>query len=149
MTVDNIPVNVANEFSLGGDHITIIYSTVDEPVLSYGKPPSDALRKFSGKEIVQQDTEIGTLITVVLEQPSKPEGSEVKLSVLLPLVTLGIVGEKNPVQANIKSIAILTTQKVGILLQPVGQSQTYEFCPSQEQPVFRVRNLHLSRLELR
>ncbi len=94
-----------------------------------GKPPSDALRKFSGQEIVQQDTEIGTLITVVLEQPSKPEGTEVKLSVLLPLVTLGIVGEKNTVQADVKSIAILTTQKVGILLQPVGQSQTYEFLP--------------------
>ncbi len=128
MTVNKIPVNVANKFSLSGENITISYSTVDGPVLTYGKPPT-LVREFSGQEIVQKDTEIGTLITVVLEQPSKPEGTEVKLSVLLPLVTLGIVGEKNTVQADVKSIAILTTQRVGILPQPVGQSQTYEFFP--------------------
>ena len=128
ITVNKIPVNVANEFSLSGEGKTIGYSTVNGPVLTYGKPPT-LVREFSGKDIVQQNTEIGTLITVVLEQPSKPEGTEVQLSVLLPLVNLGPVGEKNPVQADVKTEAILTTQKAGILPQPVGQSQTYEFVP--------------------
>ena len=129
MTVNKIPVNVANEFSLSGEGITISYSTVNEPVLTYGKPPT-AVLEFSGQEIVQQDTEIGTLITVILgREVFGPETTETRLSVLLPKVNLGVVGEKNPVQADVKSIAILTTQKVGILPQPVGQLQTYEFVP--------------------
>ncbi|MDF5712962.1 MAG: hypothetical protein PUP93_03515 [Rhizonema sp. NSF051] len=133
MTVDNIPVNVANKFTLSGKldgrEIIITYSTVDGPLLTLQRPPSDLLLEFRGKDLVQQDTEIGTLITVVLEQPSKPEGTEVQLSVLLPFVNLGPVGEKNPVQADVKTEAILTTQKVGILPRPIGQSQTYEFVP--------------------
>jgi hypothetical protein len=133
MTVNSIPVNVANKFSLSGKlddrEIIITYSTVNEPLLTIQRPPSDLIREFSGKDLVQQVTEIGTLVTIVFEQPSKPEGTEVQLSVLLPFVNLGPVGEKNPVQVDVKSIAILTTQKVGILPQPVGQSQAYEFVP--------------------
>ena len=131
MTVNSIPVNVANKFSLGGKvddrEIIITYSTVDGPLLTLQRPPSDLLREFRGKDLVQQVTEIGTLVTIVFEQPSKPEGTEVQLSVLLPLVNLGPVGETNPVQADVKTDAILTTMKVGILPQPVGQIQTYKF----------------------
>lgn len=131
MAVDNIPVNVANKFSLNGKldgrEIIITYSTIDGPFLTLQRPPSDALLEFSGKQIVKQVTEIGTLVTIVLEQPSKPEGTEVQLSVLLPLVNLGPVGETNPVEADVKTDAILTTKKVGIVPQLVGQIQTYKF----------------------
>ncbi|MDF5733870.1 MAG: hypothetical protein PUP92_39340 [Rhizonema sp. PD38] len=125
MTVNNIPVNVAKEFSLSGEGKTIHYSTVNGPVLTYGKPPT-LVREFSGKDIVQQDTKIGTLITVVLDsEVFSAVTTENLLSVLLPKV----VGEKNPVQ--IKTEAILTTSISGggIGFPESGQLETYEFLP--------------------
>ncbi|MDF5729550.1 MAG: hypothetical protein PUP92_16460 [Rhizonema sp. PD38] len=125
MTVDNIPVNVAIEFSLSGEGTTISYSTVHEPVLTYQGKLANPARKFSGKEIIQQNTEIGTLITVVLgREILGAVTTETRLSVLLPKV---VVGEKNPV----KTEAILTTSisGAGIGFPKSGQLETYEFVP--------------------
>ena len=66
-----IVVKQPNEFSLTtGKETFITYSTVtDVPQLEYETQLSPGNRHFSGQEIVTEKTEIGTLITVVLERP--------------------------------------------------------------------------------
>ncbi len=133
MTANKIPVTVPNEFSLtDGKEVSITYSTITgEPQLDYKTQVVGSSGHFSGKEINQQVTQIGTLLTVTLsEEVFGAQVTKALLSVLLPDVNLGVVGEKNPVQTDVKTEAILTTQKIGRSVPEfIGQTQIYQFLP--------------------
>lgn len=126
-----IVVKQPNEFTLTTDReIFITYSTVTGvPQLDYKTQLNNGNHHFSGQEIVKQDTEIGTLLTVVVERPQNPDigGTQVKLTVVIPNVNLLPKGG----EAKVNTEAILTTQKVSgnIRTPKFGQIQTYQVLP--------------------
>lgn len=125
-----IVVKQPNEFVLTtGKETFITYSTPGQdgvPQLDYKTQTAE--HKFSGNEIETLHTEIGTLLTVIIDRPKNPDigGNEVKLTLLLPIVNL-LVSKEDPVVTE----AILTTQKIpGNIRRPLlGQIQTYEVLP--------------------
>ncbi len=113
-----------NNFELKGKDIKIIYSTTSftgEPRFNYETQNNS--RQFSGEEISTLDTNIGTLVTVLVE-PDADTGKEVLLTLLLPTINLPPSSIENPIQTQ----AILTTRRTplrgGSPLE--GQLETYK-----------------------
>lgn len=123
-TAQAIVVQQPDEFELQGEDIQINYSTSSSvPQLSYES--SNISRSFSDGEIQSLTTEFGTVITVILSRPINPDigGNTVKLSLVIPIVTLPVGSKGIPIQTQ----AIVTTQKTAgnIRIPLVGQIQSY------------------------
>ena len=113
-----------NLYELRGKGIQVVYWTSSingKPLLQYrGKPRN---RSFSGGEIRVQATEIGRLVTVLVEQV--PDLRVVTLTLLIPSIHL----EKG--NATFHTSGILTTHRTTIA-GPAGVKgpvQTYEVLP--------------------
>ncbi|MBR8840080.1 MAG: hypothetical protein DSM106950_40330 [Stigonema ocellatum SAG 48.90 = DSM 106950] len=119
-----IVVQEPNLFELSGLDTTINYSTtsfIGSPQLTY--KTLNLSRQFTGEEINTLDTNIGKLVTVLVE-PDADTGKEVRLTLLLPTINLPS-SLKNP----IKTEAILTTKRTPVrggspILE--GQLETYQ-----------------------
>ncbi|GAA6622125.1 hypothetical protein [Scytonema sp. NUACC26] len=118
------PPREPNDFELKGKDTTINYSTssfIGEPQFNYQTQNTN--RQFTGKEINTLNTEIGKLVTVLVE-PDADTGKEVRLTLLLPTINLPSSLE-NPIQTQ----AILTTKRTPVrggspFLE--GQLETYK-----------------------
>lgn len=114
-----------NSFELHNQDTQITYSTtsfIGKPQLYYKTQKIE--KQFTGEEISVLETEIGKLITVMIER-THPDvrGNVVKLTLLLPTVNLPASLE-NPIQTE----AVLTTELVkGNIDRPLeGQIQIYK-----------------------
>lgn len=110
--------NQPTQYDLSGDGIHVSYSTTSfsgKPLFSY----HDAFqfKSFAGDQIKAIDTDIGTLVTVVI-QLTVDRGSTT-FSLLLPNVNLPASNV-----ANITAEGISTLQRFSMPL-PVGQTQIY------------------------
>ena len=114
------PSREPNLFELTGDKVQLTYSTtskVGQPHLSYNN------HTFNGNEIRSQKSELGSLVTVILENVA--DGDTLILTLLVPDVTLdSILGETT--EQPIKTLAIMTTNRNTIAGPPVGARQIYE-----------------------
>ena len=123
------PKETPNLFDLRGRDLRITYSTssiTGKPLLQYrGRSGS---KSFSGQDIRASQTEIGTLVTVTLEQV--PDRHSVTLSVVLPAIN-GAGRSATP----FKTTALLTTHRTSIggpaLVK--GPVQTYQTIPVDGQ----------------
>ena len=80
-------LQTANLFELSGNKIQVTYSKTSlsgEPLFSY----RDAYvsKQFQGRDIVLEDSRIGQLVTVILEQV--PDLKTVSFTLILPVVSL-------------------------------------------------------------
>ncbi|GAB1543705.1 hypothetical protein NUACC21_63810 [Scytonema sp. NUACC21] len=113
-----------NDFELQGKDTRINYSTTSftgEPRLNYQTQNTN--RQFTGEEINTLETNIGKLVTVLVE-PDADTGKEVWLALLLPTINLPSSLE-NPIQTQ----AILTTKRTPVRGGPPileGQLETYK-----------------------
>ncbi|MDF5715121.1 MAG: hypothetical protein PUP93_14860 [Rhizonema sp. NSF051] len=113
-----------NSFELHAQDTQISYSTtsfIGESELTYNTLKLS--RQFRGDEISTLETEIGKLVTVLVE-PDADTGKEIRLTLLVPTINLVSDGEK-PIQTE----AILTTQRTPQRGRPSileGQIQTYD-----------------------
>lgn len=102
------PETTPNLYELQGDKIVVTYSTSSIS----GQPQFD-LRQgrkelhFSGTRIRTEKTQIGTLVSVTVEET--PDLKKVMFSLLLPDVNL-----QQASKVNIKTIGIFTTTKTSI-----------------------------------
>jgi hypothetical protein len=109
----------ANLYDLSGDGIHITYAT-----MTFGGPPSfvyhDATqsRTFKGPQIKTEETELGTLVSVVIV-PGVDTGST-SFTLLIPRVNLGTSDS-----ANITTYGITTLHKSSIFGAPLGQTDIY------------------------
>lgn len=115
-----------NLFDLQAYETRITYSTssiTGVPQLSYQDQRLSLT--FSGEDLRRLETEIGSLVTVTLEQI--PDLQTVTLTLLVPTINLREGSTESPVQ----TVAIVTTQRTSIggpqLLE--GQVQTYRTLP--------------------
>ncbi|MEH2405352.1 hypothetical protein [Nostoc sp.] len=120
-----IVVQRPNEFELQGEGIYIKYSLLNGvPQIDY-KTQNISIR-FNGDQIKTLDTDIGTLVTVIISKPpnSNLGGNIVKLSLLLPIINL-VIGTR---ETSVQTEAILITQKTsGSIRTPLfGQLQSYQ-----------------------
>lgn len=120
-----IVVQRPNEFELEGKDTHILYSILNG-VSQLDYRTQNIKQHFSGEQIQTLDTDIGTLLTVIISKPPNPNigGNIVKLSFLLPIINLAI-GKK---ETSLLTEAILTTQKTsGFTRTPLfGQLQSYQ-----------------------
>jgi hypothetical protein len=116
------PIREPNLYDLQAYETRITYSTssiAGVPQLSYQDQRLSL--NFSGEEIRRLEAEIGSLVTVTLEQI--PDLQTVTLTLLVPSINLGEGSTESPVQ----TVAIVTTRRTTIAgPQPqAGQVQTY------------------------
>lgn len=116
-----VPGNEPNQFVLTGRDTQLTYSTssfIGQPQLSFQHRQTS--HSFSGAEIRCQETEIGKLVSVTLEQI--PDLRTVTLTLLLPAINLG-----NTTEVHFRTRAILTTARtsIGGPRLVVGALQTY------------------------
>ncbi|MEH1849312.1 MAG: hypothetical protein V7L25_31170 [Nostoc sp.] len=120
-----IVVQRPNEFELKGEGTDIKYSILNGVSQLDYKTQNISLH-FSGNQIQILNTDIGTLVTVIISKPPNPNfgGNIVRLSLLIPIINLVIGNQETPVQTE----AILTTEKTsGFIRTPLfGQLQSYE-----------------------
>ncbi|MCW5319115.1 hypothetical protein GTQ43_37560 [Nostoc sp. KVJ3] len=120
-----IVVQRPNEFELEGKDTHINYSILNG-VSQLDYRTQNIKQHFSGDQIQTLDTDIGTLLTVIISKPPNPDigGNIVKLSFLLPIINLAI-GKK---ETSLLTEAILTTQKTsGFIRTPLfEQLQSYQ-----------------------
>lgn len=124
------PKETPNLFELRGRDLRITYSSssiTGKPLLQYrGRVGGN--KSFSGQDIRTEQTEIGTLVTVTLEQV--PDKHSVTLSVVLPAIN-GAGRSATP----FKTTAVLTTHRTSIggpaLVK--GPVQTYQTIPVDGQ----------------
>ena len=114
-----------NHFDLHGicyrdTDIQIVYSTTSitgKPIFNY--TDSKGTKNFTGDQIRTQETNIGTMVTVLLELFVDSGG--IDLTLLVPPINLGGSAQE------FKTIAILTTTRISIHLPPIkGASKSYE-----------------------
>ena len=101
----SVKINKPNSFALHGEDTQINYSTtsfVGEPQFHY--QTNHFSHQFNGEEISTVETPLGKLVTVLVE-PDVDGGKEVKLTLLLPTISLHSSGVEEPIQTQ----AILTT----------------------------------------
>ncbi|MEH1770866.1 MAG: hypothetical protein V7K76_25125 [Nostoc sp.] len=84
-----IVVQRPNEFELEGKDTHIKYSILNG-VSQLDYRTQNIKQHFSGDQIQTLDTDIGTLLTVIISKPPNPDigGNIVKLSFLLPIINL-------------------------------------------------------------
>lgn len=119
-----VPRREPNDFALNGSDIRINYSTtsfIGQPQFNY-KTQNNS-RQFTGEEINTIDTNIGKLVTVLIE-PDADTGKEVWLTLLLPTINL-----PSSLENSIQTEAILTTKRTLVrggsrILE--GQLETYK-----------------------
>ena len=112
-----------NDFDLHNKDVQLHYSMesfIGGPQLTYKTQKLD--RQFKGEEISVVETEMGKLVTVLVE-PDSDTGKEVRLTLLLPTINL-----PSSLQNPIETQATLTTQRTVVrggspILE--GQLQTY------------------------
>jgi hypothetical protein len=120
-TIDNGSAQ-PNLFQLAGEYTQITYSTTSitgQPQFHYQDQQRDV--NVTGDDIRLQETEIGTLVTVTLEEI--PDLHTLTVSLLVPEINLN-EGNESP----LSTLAILTTHRTSIggpgLVE--GQLKTYE-----------------------
>jgi hypothetical protein len=109
-----------NLYELSGEGIAITYSTTSldgKPRLSYSKGRQTL--SFSGDEIDSLQTDIGTLVSVVIA--NIPDRGTTIFSVLLPSIRLGDSGKQS-----FRTLGITTVTKTTIAGPPQGAQQTYK-----------------------
>jgi hypothetical protein len=112
-----------NLFRLQGDGTEVIYSTTSitgQPDFSYTGPQGQ--KQFTGDEIRTCDTELGTEVTVTLNQIA--DGDTKLFTVLLPAIELD---ERAAVP--IETWGITTTKASSIAGPPPGQQDSYAVSP--------------------
>ena len=110
----------ASLFELHGNSINVTYSSTNilgGPILSYRNDQKSLF--FRGKEIMISDTELGELITVILE--TIPDLKTVTFSLLLPVVT--VMPQSGGTR--IKVPGITTTNPTTIAGPPPGPQKLY------------------------
>jgi hypothetical protein len=118
--VQSVNFTKANSFELSGGSIAVNYSETSfsgVPLLNYGD--NNLKRNFSGQEIRIQETEIGQLITVTLEQI--PDLRTVTFTLILPLVNLSTTSETT----RIRVPSITTTTRTTLAGSGAGAEKTY------------------------
>lgn len=109
----------ANQFTISGP-IAINYATTSftgEPRFSYKDAQLDL--HFSGDEITRQDTPLGELVTVTLEDLSPVDGPRRTFTLLVPTVRLNMGG-----QVSFDTLGIETVQSGPRIVSPRAL-QTY------------------------
>lgn len=108
---------------MGDTHITYTMSSISgQPQLQYQDPRRDIT--LTGEQVRLQDTEIGSLITVVLQEASA-DGPKLTLSLLLPNLAMGFRG-------SFSTMAIRTThyrkesRGMAGILGPTPVRQSYQ-----------------------
>jgi hypothetical protein len=110
----------ANLFELGGEDIQVTYSSS-----SFAGPPLFSYRdgsinqQFSGEDIRAEESELGELLTVTLEQI--PDLRTVTFTLILPVVTVLPASMGTFIQVG----GITTTTHTTIVGPPLGQQKTY------------------------
>lgn len=110
-----------NEYELSRDDITLTYSTT-----SFAGPPSFSFRDagrefhFSGEQIRTRATDLGTEVTVTLE--NIPDDRTVTLTLLVPAINLG---EEKEVPFDTAAIETTSHTTIGGTRSITGPLQTY------------------------
>lgn len=97
-------LNAPNLYELSGDDVTLSYSTTSInglPRLTFGD------RQFVGEEIRTRATDLGTEVTVTLDEV--PDQQTVTLTLLVPVVNL-----PDSAQADLDTVAVETTTRTSI-----------------------------------
>jgi hypothetical protein len=125
-TIASNLIRTPNLFELHSKDTQITYTTssiVGVPQFNYQTPSLNL--NFSGADIRTQDTELGTEITVTLEQI--PDLQTVILTLLIPAVNL----RSGAIETSIETVAIITIDRTSIGGPSLvdGQIQTYQTLP--------------------
>ena len=115
---------VPNQFDLHGQGVRVGFSTssISGPAqLSFTKGRKTL--SFTGDQITQQDTAIGTLVTVTIALT--PDRSFTTFSVLLPAIQLA----KETAKQAFRTFAVTTVHKTTIAGPAVGVRETYKTVP--------------------
>ena len=108
---------------LSGEGISVTYSTTSidgKPRLTFKKGRQTL--NFAGKEISSLDTDIGTLVTVIIA--TMPDRAVTRFSILLP----GIQGADSR-KVSFRTIGIRTVSKTTIAGPVKGVQQSYKTLP--------------------
>ena len=113
-------LQTANLFELSGNKIQVTYSKTSlsgEPLFSY----RDAYvsKQFQGRDIVLEDSRIGQLVTVILEQV--PDLKTVSFTLILPVVSLLPSSQGTKIEVP----GMSTTAHTPIAGPGLGPSMTY------------------------
>lgn len=115
----NVTPLEANLFELQGDNAQISYSATSftgEPQFTFSNQGES--RRFSGSEIQVEDTGVGQIVTVKLQNNEGDEGLET-LTLLLPVVQLSQL-----LDVPIQTLAVLSRTLVRVV-PGASQLQTY------------------------
>jgi len=110
----------ANHFELRSEKIEVLYdmtSISGQPLFNYRDDCFD--QSFTGEEIRIQETEVGQLITVTLEEVA--DLRTVTFTLILPMVNLGGESDKSSVEVP----GIVTTTHTTIQGPGAGPEKTY------------------------
>lgn len=110
----------ANLFELSSCTTKVSFSDTSilgGPQLNYSS--LETSRNFMGEEIQMEETSIGRLISVILEQI--PDLRSVSFTLILPAVNVSMLGEK----VELKVPGIVTTTLTTIVGPPEGVEKTY------------------------
>lgn len=121
----NPKIKDANLFQISGDGIQLTYTTNGfdgKPHFSYHDAHQS--KTFTGEQIRETKTEIGTLVSVVLNQ-SVDVGST-SFTLVIPTLSLGLLDS-----INISTNGITTLHKLSIFGTPNGQTDFYTIQPLQ------------------
>jgi hypothetical protein len=109
----------ANLFELSGDGIQVTYSSSSfqgKPQFNYHD--ATQAKTFTADQIHSVDTDLGSLVTVVLQ--NLVDAGSTTFTLVLPRVNLSITDI-----ANINTIGITTLHKMSIIGTPNGQTDFY------------------------
>jgi hypothetical protein len=101
-----VPIsNRANHFELTDGQVTIVYdetSFTGQPQVRYREGPNEEARTFQGNEVRIQNSELGSQVTVTLE--NVPDSESISLTLIVPEVHL-----RDVANFRFETIAIETT----------------------------------------
>jgi hypothetical protein len=108
-----------NFYELSGDGIQVTYSTTSfEGQAHFNYHDANLSKSFVGKEIRTEDTALGTLVTVMIQQTI--DAGSTSFTILIPRVNLRV---SNSVL--ISTYGITTLHKFSIVGMPNGQADIY------------------------
>jgi hypothetical protein len=113
------PTKRPNRFEVSGYGIQVTYSTTSlngQPQFNYQDTHQSKL--FIGDQILTEATEIGTLVSVMLQQT--PDAGSTEFTLVVPRINLSQFDT-----VNITTVGITTLHKTTIAGPPHGQSDFY------------------------